>query len=73
MKPAIEWIDDRSFEVRGTRFHLDLSRDRPLTDDRIVLMKDRPLVEAYAALLATVEIRRRAARRAPARAEIPAR
>jgi predicted O-methyltransferase YrrM len=44
---AISWIDANTFELGGLRFHLDLARERPVASERLVLMKDRALVDCY--------------------------
>jgi predicted O-methyltransferase YrrM len=58
VRDRIRWIDATTFEVGGHAFHLDLSRDRPVSDDRLVVMKDRALVEAYQDVCASVEPKR---------------
>lgn len=58
MNAPIAWIDEKTLEVGGIRFHLDLARERPIADERVVLMKDRALVEGYAALLRGTRVER---------------
>lgn len=58
MDRRLEWIDAKTFEVGGMRFHLDLSRERPVSSDRLVLMKDRPLLNCYQDLLVGLQASR---------------
>jgi len=58
MESEIQWIDQRTFDLGGVRFHLDLSRERPGSSDQLVLMKDRALVESYQKLLDSTRVKR---------------
>lgn len=58
MDSTINWIDDKTFDLGGVRFYLDLSRERPVSSDRLILMKDRPLVSCYERLFATKRVKR---------------
>ena len=58
MESAIRWTDDATLELGGIRFHLDLSRKRPDSSDRLVLMKDRQLVESYEKLFRSARLKR---------------
>jgi predicted O-methyltransferase YrrM len=58
MESVIRWIDDQTLELGGIRFHLDLSRERPVASSRLVLMKDRQLVESYEKLFHSARLKR---------------
>lgn len=58
MQSAIRWIDEKTLELGGIRFHLELSRERPVASSRLVLMKDRQLVESYERLFGSAGMER---------------
>jgi hypothetical protein len=58
MTSAINWIDDKTFELGDVRFHLDLGRTRPASSERLILMKDRPLVDCYERMFAGLQVKR---------------